>query len=699
MTSASLPKQPRKILVTSALPYANGSLHLGHILETIQTDIWVRFQKQRGNICHYVCADDAHGTAIMLKAQELGLTPEQQIAKVKAEHEIDFAGFLINFDNFHSTHSDENRIFSEEIYLRLKANNHIANRKITQLYDPEKCLFLADRFIKGSCPKCKAEDQYGDNCEVCGGTYSAADLIKPYSTISGATPVEKDSEHFFFKLPEFTEFLKAWTRSGHLQEQIANKLSEWLEGGLQEWDISRDAPYFGFEIPNAPGKFFYVWLDAPIGYMASFENLCQRNGLSFEEYWGKDSTAELYHFIGKDIINFHALFWPAMLHSAQYRTPTGVFAHGFLTVNGQKMSKSRGTFINASTYLQHLDPEYLRYYFACKLTGQVDDLDLNLLDFVNRVNADLVNKLINIASRCSKFIAQGNNNVLSAHIENPQLWQTTVDAAEKIADFYEQREYSKAMREIMAIADMANKYIDDKAPWTLAKQGGHEQAVIDICSMGINLFRALIIYLKPVLPNVAQETSVFLNDVLEWNGSISPLLGHHINPFKPLMKRVEISQIEAIMGCPVSAMTVTAVPATPKSAAPTNQPKSPSQTESAKAKDKNAIAHEITVDDFAKIDLRVARITTASYVEGADKLLCLHLDLGELGKRQVFSGIRSAYQPEQLIGQLTVVVANLKPRKMKFGMSEGMVLAAGPGDKEIWLLAPHEGAKPGMRIM
>jgi methionyl-tRNA synthetase len=698
MTSATPHKQPRKILVTSALPYANGSLHLGHILETIQTDIWVRFQKHRGNSCYYVCADDAHGTAIMLKAEELGLTAEEQIARVKAEHEKDFAGFLINFDNFHSTHSDENRIFSEEIYLRLKANNHIASRKITQLYDPEKCLFLADRFIKGACPKCKAEDQYGDNCEVCGSTYSAAELINPYSTISGATPIEKDSEHYFFKLPEFTEFLKTWTRAGHLQEQIANKLSEWLESGLQEWDISRDAPYFGFEIPNAPGKFFYVWLDAPIGYMASFDNLCQRNGLNFEEYWGKDSTAELYHFIGKDIINFHALFWPSMLHSAQYRTPTGVFAHGFLTVNGQKMSKSRGTFINASSYLEHLDPEYLRYYFASKLTAHVDDLDLNLSDFINRVNADVINKLVNIASRCSKFITQGSNGVLSGRIENPAIWNTTTHAAGKIAEAYEQREYSKAMREIMALADLANKYIDDKAPWTLAKQPGYEQAVIDVCSMGINLFRALIIYLKPVLPRLAEQTAEFLNDPLHWNDDLTPLLDHPINPFKPLMKRIEVSQVEAMIGCPISDMEIAPVSATPKPA--TDKPSvTAKQQPTATTKDKNALAKEITVDDFAKIDLRVALITHADIVEGAEKLLCLDLDLGELGKRQVFSGIRSAYQPEQLIGQLTVVVANLKPRKMKFGISEGMVLAAGPGDKEIWLLAPHAGAKPGMRIM
>jgi methionyl-tRNA synthetase len=675
MSSVQQQTPPRKILVTSALPYANGSLHLGHILETIQTDIWVRFQKHRGNECYYVCADDAHGTAIMLKAEELGLTAEQQIANVQAEHEKDFAGFLIDFDHFHSTHSEENRLFSEQIYLCLRENKHIAVREIKQLYDPEKGLFLADRFIKGTCPKCKAPDQYGDNCEVCSSTYSASELIDPYSTISGATPIEKASEHYFFKLPDFTEFLKTWTRAGHLQEQIANKLSEWLDAGLQEWDISRDAPYFGFEIPDAPGKYFYVWLDAPIGYMASFKYLCDSKGLQFDEFWGKDSTCELYHFIGKDIINFHALFWPSMLHSAEYRTPTGVFAHGFLTVNGQKMSKSRGTFINASQYLEHLNPEYLRYYFASKLTAQVDDLDLNIHDFVNRVNADVVNKLVNIASRCSKFITQGNDGKLSSNIENTEIWNIAVNAASKISDYYEQREYSKAMREIMAIADIANKYIDDKAPWTLAKTAGKEQEVIDVCSLGINLFRILIIYLKPVLPVLAEQSAEFLNDDLHWKGDITPLLNHTINTFKPLVKRIEASQVEAILG-QIAAST------------PEEKPKI-----------KDPIAAEINFDDFAKVDLRVAIIEKAEYIEGADKLLCLHLGLGEHGKRQVFSGIRSAYTPEQLIGKCTVVVANLKPRKMKFGMSEGMVLAAGPGGKEIWLLEPHAGAKPGMRIM
>ncbi|NRB40649.1 MAG: methionine--tRNA ligase, partial [Pseudomonadales bacterium] len=663
------------------------------------TDIWVRFQKHRGHQCRYICADDAHGTAIMLKAEQLGVTPEQQIANVKAEHEKDFQQFLINFDNFHSTHSEENKQLSEEIYIRLRDNGHIAKREITQLYDPEKGLFLADRFIKGSCPKCKAEDQYGDNCEACGSTYTPAELINPQSVYSGATPIEKSSEHYFFKLPEFTEFLKTWTRAGHLQNSVANKLSEWLEDGLQEWDISRDAPYFGFEIPDAPGKFFYVWLDAPIGYMASFKNLCDKEeGLDFDTFWGKDSKAELYHFIGKDIINFHALFWPAMLSSAQYRTPTAVFAHGFLTVNGQKMSKSRGTFINASSYLEHLQPEYLRYYFACKLSSQVDDMDLNLEDFVNRVNADLVNKLVNIASRCAKFISKGNDGFLSDNIENPELMQQAISASDKIAQLYEQRDYGKAMREIMALADEANRYIDEKAPWALAKQEGKEQEVIDICSMGINLFRILMTYLKPVLPEMTVAAEAFLNDTLDWSEELSALTGHQINKFKPLMKRVESKQIDAMLETNQKMIDAAMGTTSDAKTGQKTEGKAEKKTKKAK-KDKNVIADEIEFDDFAKVDLRVAKIIKAEHVEGADKLLALTLDLGEYGIKQVFSGIKAAYAPEDLEGKLTVMVANLAPRKMKFGMSEGMVLAAGPGGKDIWLLEPHDGAQPGMRIM
>ena len=676
----------RKILVTSALPYANGSIHLGHLVEYIQTDIWVRFQKMRGHDCTYVCADDAHGTAIMLKAEQLRLTPEQQIAHVKAEHEKDFADFHVNFDNFHSTHSEENRELSELIYGRLKDNGHIASRMITQAFDPEKELFLADRYIKGSCPKCKAEDQYGDNCEACGATYSPTELINPKSVISGATPIEKESEHFFFKLPEFEAFLKDWTRAGHLQDEVANKLAEWLDSGLQEWDISRDAPYFGFEIPGAPGKFFYVWLDAPIGYMASFKNyLSKQDGVdveaTFDEYWNKDSDTELYHFIGKDIVNFHALFWPSMLTSAQFRTPTKVCVHGFLTVNGKKMSKSRGTFINARTYLDHLNPEYLRYYFAAKLSSGVDDLDLNLDDFIQRVNSDLVGKVVNIASRTAKFI-QKSGGTLSTNIADEALWQQFVDADRVIANYFENREFGKAMREVMALADAANEYIAAQAPWSLAKEEGNEQKVLDICTQGVNMFRALLTYLKPVLPQLAEGAEAFLGETLNWEQPVSFRGGEAINKFKPLLTRIEKDKVDAMVDASKEALAAQAAPAP---AADSELAKEP-------------LADEISFDDFAKVDLRVALIAKAEHVEGANKLLRLTLDLGG-ETRNVFSGIKSAYQPEDLEGKLTVMVANLGPRKMKFGVSEGMVLAAGPGKKEIYLLEPHSGAKPGQRVM
>ena len=680
----------RKILVTSALPYANGSIHLGHLVEYIQTDIWVRFQKMRGHECTYVCADDAHGTAIMLKAEQNGITPEAQIANVKAEHEKDFADFMIEFDNFHSTHSAENKELSELIYTRLVENNHIASRSITQAYDPEKEIFLADRYIKGTCPKCKAEDQYGDNCEVCGATYSPTDLINPKSAISGATPIEKESEHFFFKLPEFTAFLKDWTRAGHLQTEMANKLSEWLDAGLQEWDISRDAPYFGFEIPNQAGKYFYVWLDAPIGYIASFKNLCEKTGKNWEDYWVDDGKGhptlnngtELYHFIGKDIVNFHALFWPAMLHSAKFRTPTAVNVHGFLTVNGKKMSKSRGTFINARSYLDHLKPEYLRYYFAAKLTNGVDDLDLNLDDFIQRVNSDLVGKVVNIASRTAKFI-QKSGGVLSSNIENAELWQTFVDANNTIATLYEDREYAKAMREIMALADAANEYIAAKEPWALAKQEGKAQEVLDVCTLGINMFRVIVTYLKPILPELSKNAELFLNTELTWNSATEFMGEHSINKFKPLLTRVEKDQVDAMVNDSKEALAANS---------------QASIVELGSDSDIEPIAAEIDFNTFAKVDLRVAKIVKAEHVKGADKLLQLTLDLGG-ETRNVFSGIKSAYQPADLEGKLTVMVANLAPRKMKFGISEGMVLAAGPGGSEIYLLEPHNGATPGMRVM
>ena len=668
----------RKILVTSALPYANGPIHLGHLVEYIQTDIWVRFQKQRGLACYYVCADDTHGTPIMLRADKEGITPETLIAKVWEQHFADFSDFGVAFDNYHSTHSEENKQLSAMVYTRLRDGGHISSRTITQAYDPVKEMFLPDRFIKGDCPKCGAKDQYGDNCEVCGATYSPTELKNAVSAISGEKPIAKDSEHYFFDLSDFAEQLAAWINADHLQPEVANKMAEWLQSGLQQWDISRDAPYFGFEIPDAPGKYFYVWLDAPIGYMASFKNLCAKNGLDFDEFWQKDSSTELYHFIGKDIIYFHALFWPAMLTGANLRTPTAIFAHGFLTVNGEKMSKSRGTFITARTYLEHLNPEYLRYYFAAKLSAGIDDIDLNFDDFSQRVNSDLVGKVVNIASRCSGFIAKRFDGMLSAQCVETELFQQFISAAPVIADFYESREFGKAMREIMALADKANAYIDDKKPWLLAKQEGEEQALQDVCSVGINLFRLLVAYLKPVLPALAQQAQVFFNDeISSWVDSLQPLLNHKINDFKPLMTRVDADKIAAIV-----------------EASKENLEKSATV---AAVKQFEAIADTISFDDFAKLDLRIAKIIKADHVEGSDKLLQLTVDIGD-ETRTIFSGIKSAYQPEDLQGRLTLVIANLAPRKMRFGVSEGMVLAAGPGDKEIWLLSPDSGAVAGMRV-
>ncbi|WP_370315373.1 methionine--tRNA ligase [Thalassolituus sp.] len=693
----------RKILVTSALPYANGSIHLGHLLEYIQTDIWVRFQKARGHQCTYVCADDAHGTAIMLRAEKEGISPEEQIARVKAEHETDFADFQIAFDNFHSTHSEENRELSAAIYKACRDKGHIATRSIKQLYDPVKELFLADRYIKGNCPKCDAEDQYGDNCEVCGATYTPAELKKPYSVISGATPVEKESEHFFFKLPDFQDFLKEWTRSGTLQDEVANKLAEWLDSGLQEWDISRDAPYFGFEIPDAPGKYFYVWLDAPIGYMASFKNLCdRRDDLDFDDYWKKGSEAEVYHFIGKDIINFHALFWPSMLTAADYRTPTAVNAHGFVTVNGSKMSKSRGTFIKARTYLNHLNPTYLRYYFAAKLSSSVDDFDLNLEDFVQRVNSDLVNKLINIASRTANFIKK-SGGVLSETCAEEAMVNDFINAGDQIAELYEKREFGRAMKEIMTLADRANEYIQAKAPWAMSKEEGREQEVLEVCSVAVNLFRQLMTYLSPVLPELADKTAAFLNlETLGWKDRRTILTGHEINKFKPMLARAEMDKVTAILEetkAELEKENGGAAPAAEKKADKKTEKKAKNKGPELREDGNEVIADTIEFPDFAKVDLRIARIVKADHVEGADKLLQLTLDIGNGETRNVFSGIKAAYKPEDLEGKLTVMVANLAPRKMKFGLSEGMVLAAGPGGSDIYLLEPHDGAQPGMRVM
>ena len=679
--------EPRQILVTSALPYANGSIHLGHMLEYIQTDMWVRFQKLRGNQCTYVCADDAHGSAIMLRAEKEGITPEQLIANVQAEHSADFADFLVDFDNFHSTHSEENRELSAAIYLKLRDAGHIATRSVTQYFDPDKGMFLADRFIKGTCPKCAAEDQYGDNCEKCGATYEPTDLKNPRSAISGAVPVLKDSQHFFFKLPDFEAMLKTWTRSGTLQEPVANKIAEWLDSGLQEWDISRDAPYFGFEIPDAPGKYFYVWLDAPIGYMASFKNLCARRPeLDFDAYWNKGSSTELYHFIGKDIVNFHTLFWPAMLEGAGYRKPTAVCVHGYLTVNGQKMSKSRGTFIKARAYLDQLNPQYLRYYYASKLGRSVDDLDLNLDDFVQKVNADLVGKVVNIASRCAGFIHKGNAGVLVAANPEPELWAAFQAAAPSISDAYEARDFARAMREIMALADRANAWIAEKAPWSLNKVEGKQAEVQEICALSINLFRQLVIMLKPVLPKLAADAEAFLNvPALAWSDLSNMLADHQLNAFSPLLTRIDPAKIEAMLEA--SKEDLIAEGAINASAATGNGELT-----------KEPVAAEINFDAFAAVDLRIALIEKCEFVEGADKLLRLTLDIGD-AKRNVFSGIKSAYpNPAELEGRMTLYVANLAPRKMKFGISEGMVLAAGPGGSEIYLLSPDNGAKPGQRV-
>ncbi|MER0509656.1 methionine--tRNA ligase [Aeromonas veronii] len=672
---------PRKMLVTCALPYANGSIHLGHMLEHIQADIWVRYQRMRGHQVHFICADDAHGTPIMLKAQQMGITPEEMIAAVSKEHQADFAGFNISFDNYHSTHSDENRELAELIYGRLKNGGFIKSRTISQLFDPEKSMFLPDRFVKGTCPKCKSPEQYGDNCDSCGATYSPTELIDPKSAVSGATPVMKDSEHFFFDLPQFEKWLADWVRgSGAIQEEMANKMQEWFESGLQQWDITRDAPYFGFEIPGAPGKYFYVWLDAPIGYMASFKNLCNKRGdIDFDSYWKADSDAELYHFIGKDIAYFHCLFWPSMLEGANFRKPTKVNVHGYVTVNGAKMSKSKGTFIKASTYLNHLDPECLRYYYAAKLNSRIDDLDLNLEDFVQRVNADVVNKLVNLASRNAGFIAKRFGGKLAATCAEPELYAEFANARTAIAEAYESREFSRAIREIMALADKANRYVDDKAPWVIAKQEGADAELQAVCSVGINLFRVLMTYLKPVMPLLAERAEAFLAETLSWDGIEMPLVDHTVAPFKALFSRIEPAKIEAMIEASKEDL---AKEQAPKVSGPLAD---------------DPISETITYDDFAKIDLRVALIKKAEAVPEAEKLLKLQLDIGG-ETRQVFAGIKSAYNPEDLEGKLTVMVANLAPRKMRFGMSEGMVLAAGPGGKDLWILEPQEGAQPGMRV-
>lgn len=681
----------RKILVTSALPYANGSIHLGHMVEHIQTDIWVRFQKMRGHTCHYVCADDTHGTPIMLAAEKQGITPEQLIERVHAEHFADFQGFHIGYDNYYSTNSPENRHYSYDIYQKLRDAGKIVSRTIEQLYDPEKGMFLPDRFVKGECPKCHAKDQYGDSCEVCGATYSPTELIHPYSAVSGATPVLRESEHFFFRLGECADFLRDWTAGHstlsdgrdqpHLQAESLNKMNEWIEGGLQDWDISRDAPYFGFEIPNAPGKYFYVWLDAPIGYMASFKALCDREGLNFDEYFKADSSTELYHFIGKDILYFHALFWPATLQYSGYRTPTGVFAHGFLTVDGQKMSKSRGTFITARSYLDcGLNPEWMRYYIAAKLNSKIEDIDLSLSDFVARVNSDLVGKFINIASRAAGFISKRFDGKLAAQLSDSSLLDALTAPAESLAHSFEQREYARALRDVMALADQVNLYVDANKPWELARQEGMEQQLQQVCTVLINAFRLLTIYLKPVLPKLAEQVEQFLNIApLTWADSQHTLLNHTIQPYQHLMQRIEPKLIEQLIEA--------------------NKQSTPAVSETAAA-NYEPIADTIAIDDFAKVDLRVGEVLACQYVEGSDKLLQFTVNLG-FETRNIFSGIRKAYaEPEKLVGRKVIVVANLAPRKMRFGVSQGMIVCASGTDDNsgLFLLDVDQGAQPGMRI-
>lgn len=670
---------PRDILVTSALPYANGSIHLGHLVEHIQTDIWVRFQKLRGNHCISVCADDAHGTPIMLKARDEGITPEALIGKFAQEHKRDFDDFLVDYDNYHSTHSDENRVLSEKIYQRLEQAGHISKRTIKQAFDPEKKMFLPDRFIRGECPRCGTADQYGDSCESCGATYQPTDLKNATSVLSGATPVEKESEHYFFQLGDFKDFLHDWTRSDHLQEAVTRKLDEWFEAGLKDWDISRDAPYFGFKIPGTQDKYFYVWLDAPIGYMASLQNLCaRRDDLDFDRYFAPDSQAELHHFIGKDIVYFHALFWPAMLKGAGYRTPTAIHAHGFLTVNGEKMSKSRGTFIRGRTYLDHLPAEFLRYYFAAKLNSAIEDLDLNFDDFVARINSDLVGKYVNIASRCAGFITKRFDGELGDTQDRVELLQAFAAAAEEIAALYENRQYAQAIRRIMALADDANAYVNEREPWIIAKDDARASELQAVCNTALNAFRVLTIYLKPVLPTTAAAAEQFLGiEALTWADTDRPLSGHRINKFKPLLQRVDPDAIAAMLDASKQDLAA-------KGAAP--------------QKPKKTGMDEIQIDDFTKIDLRVARIDNAEAVEGADKLLKLTLDVGDLGQRQVFAGIKAAYTTESLQGRLVILVNNLAPRKMRFGVSEGMVLAAGGDDGGPFLLAADDGAKPGMKV-
>ena len=671
----------RKLFITSALPYANGALHLGHMLEHTQSDIWARVNRAMGRQVRYLCAEDSHGAPIMLRAEKEGVSPEEFVAGTRKEHWEVLQGFNISYDHYHTTHSPENEFMVQRIYNKLKENGHIDTKVVEQLFDPEKKMFLADRFIKGECPKCHEPDQYGDNCEHCAATYNATEVINPRSTISGATPIIKESLHYFVNLKNFEEMLKDWMDQGALQDQVINKLKEWFEMGLQSWDISRDAPYFGFKIPDTEDKYFYVWLDAPVGYLGCLKYVCEQNGEDLEDWIASDANTQMVHFVGKDILDFHSLFWPAMLHGSGIKVPDSVYVHGFVTVNGSKMSKSRGTFINASTYLKHFKPDYLRYYYAAKLSDKIVDLDLNLEDFVTKVNSDLVGKIVNIASRCAGFIKKKFDGKLSAELHNPELYQTFIDSSQEISDLFLARKYSKAIKIIMTLADSANQYISDMEPWQAIKDDNKQEEVHQVCSTGINLFRVLITWLSPVVTDTATKASEFLNtDVNNWDGINSPLLNHEINKFKPLITRIEMTSVEAMIED--SKEDLQAIEDEPQITGPLAD---------------DPISDEISFDDFAKIDLRIAKIVDAQHVKGADKLLQLTLDLGGLTKN-VFAGIKSAYAPEDLIGKNTVMVANLAPRKMRFGLSEGMVLAAGPGGEDLYILEPNTGAKPGMRV-
>jgi methionyl-tRNA synthetase len=689
----------RSILVTHALPYANGPLHLGHVLESVQTDIWVRFQRMRGHQCLFVCAEDTHGTPIMIRAQSQGQTPEQLIAAVALEHKRDYDGLLISFDHFHSTHSPENRALSRLMYERLRDAGHIARRSVRQAYDEQARMFLPDRYVRGTCPRCKSPDQYGDSCEVCGATYSPADLIEPRSTVSETTPVWRESEHLFFQLGHFESMLRDWLQDSRLQEGVRAKLDEWFSAGLQDWDISRDAPYFGIEVPDAPGKYFYVWFDAPIGYPASFQALCAQRGLDFDHWWKAGSTTELYHFIGKDISYFHTLFWPAVLHGAGFRRPSSVFVHGFLTINGQKMSKSRGTFITAQQYLERLPPEPLRYYFAAKLSDGIEDIDFSLDDFVARANSDLVGKLVNIASRCAGFVARGGGT-LATSLPEPALQQEFVAAAAHVATLYESRQYSQAMREIMALADRANQYVDAHKPWLLAREPARAAEVLAVCTQGINLFRVLMSCLTPVLPAMAERAAQFLNcQFTHWDDIATPLLGTRLATYEPLATRLDPARVAELVVSP-AALAVSApaaVGATGKKAATAKASVAGATAAVAPSAISGATPDAIGIADFQRLDLRIARVLTAETVEGSDKLLKLTLDLGS-ERRQVFSGIRAAYAPDQLAGRLVLMVANLEPRKMRFGVSEGMVLCASGDGPGLFVLSPDSGAEPGMKV-